>query len=292
MEKGVRIYRSFIIMIFFSILCLCISCTIFEKSYKLSLSNDKGKHLKYEYSFNINRIQEVSGSEREIDRKTEAVIDYAVEGFDEEGNVVVTLTFDSLTMWARNPEREYFGDTRKSISVPVHFTLDKRGKVIKSEGLDDLPTVPELNLRGEWDLVSFFFQLPEEKVKMGDTWTGEWMWVPIGSQGTRKNVFQTTYQLVDEVRKRGYDCLKIKTTTKEIISGKSQYGDREIEESGEIDLTGEIFFAYKEGILVEKSYIEDEGKLYWKVPSPQPMEIVFTNHAKAKFALMNTGGDR
>lgn len=286
MERGTKVYRSGIFVVICSILLLSTSCSILEKSYKLSLSHEKGKHLKYGYSFDIKRIQEVRGTEREIDRKTEAVIDYGIGDVDENGNLVVTLKFDSLTMWAKNPEREYFGDTRKSIGVPVHFTLNKRGKVIKSEGLEDLPTVPELNLRGEWDLVSFFFQLPEERVKMGDTWTGEWMWEPISSSGTRKNVFQTTYQLVDEVRKNGFDCLKIKTTTKEIVSGKSRYGNREIETSGEIDLTGEIYFAYKEGILVEKSYVEEAGRLHWKVDSPQPMEIHFTNFVQAKFSLI------
>jgi hypothetical protein len=62
-------------------------------------------------------------------------------------------------------------------------------------------------------------------------------------------------------------------------------GSQEAPLSGDIDLKGEIYYAYKDGVLVEKSYLEDAGKLTITVTGPQPTSITFTNFGKARYVL-------
>ena len=278
MARDTTIHR----VVIFTTLCVFLlsgmSCSIVEKTYQLSFSHEEGKNIKYQYSFDVRRYQEADESESQSHRK--AVIDYTVNGIDEDGHISVTQKYDSLNIRAKNPTRgEYVVDTKERIGVPVHFTLDRNGKVIKIEGL-------ESSTMREWDMISIFFQLPDRKVKIGDTWNGVWVWEPLRSSGTRQNTFTTTYRVIERVMHKGYDCLKIETDTKEVITGKSTYQGNETESTGEAHLTGEIYFAYKEGIIVEKSYSEEAGKIHWKVFGPQPREGTLISFVKAKFSLV------
>jgi hypothetical protein len=257
-----------------------ISCSIVEKTYQLSFSREKGKNIKYQYSFDVKRYQEADGSENQSHRTTKAVIDYTVNGIDEDGHLSITQKFDSLYIWGKSPTRgEYTTDTKERIGLPVHFTLDRSGNVLKTEGLEE-------NTMSEWDMISIFFQLPDRKVKIGDSWTGVWVWEPFRSSGFRQNTFTTTYQVVEKVMHKDYDCLNIETNTKETIVGKSTYEGNPTESTGEAHLTGEIYFAYKEGIIVEKSYSEEAGKIHWKVFGPQPREGTLISFVNAKFSLV------
>jgi len=251
-----------------------------RKTFTLSFTNEKGRNLKYDYSFSIDRIYERSGKKIKNTRKTNAVIDYLIQGSDKEGNIIVTLSFDLLSIYSKNLDREYTGDTRKSIGVPVIYTLNYRGKVIEVKGIDELPVIPEIGLKGEYDLISLFFQLPERQVKINDTWTGSWTY-------SQRNVFNTTYKLMGVEEKYGYECLKIETSTEEIISGTQQSGNIDMIMSGEAHLEGVIYFAWKEGIIVEKSYKEDAGNLTIETSGPRAFKRTFSNYAQAKFVLMN-----
>ena len=256
-----------------------------DKTYKLSFMSKKDETLKYDYIFTIKRIAEVKGRKIESNSLTEAVINYSLDDFDDSGNMLISLSFDSLIIESVGPRGKFVAETIKSIGVPILYTLTKRGKVIDTKGLDDLPVIPNFNTKGEYHFKSLLIQLPDKEIKMNDTWIGEWEYTFTDSAGWQKNVFITTYKLVDEVKKNGFDCFKIETTTKEKVSGEQKYGDREVILSGEMELKGEIYFAYKKGIIVEKSYTEDEGKLHMKVTSPSPAELTYINFAKAKFSL-------
>ena len=278
MVRETTIHRIAIFITLCIFLLSGMSCSIVEKTYQLSFSREKGKNIKYKYSFDVRRYQETDKSEMQSHRK--AVIDYTVDGIDEDGHLSVTQKFDSLDIWSKNPTRgEYVTDTKERIGLPVHFTLDRSGKAIKIEGL-------EKNTMSEWDMISIFFQLPDRKVKIGDSWTGVWVWEPLRSSGNRQNTFTTTYRVVERVMHKDYDCLKIETDTKEVIVGKSTYEGNPTESTGEAHLTGEIYFAYKEGIIVEKSFSEEAGKIHWKVFGPQPREGTLISFVKAKFSLV------
>ena len=152
--------------------------------------------------------------------------------------------------------------------------------------MENLPEIHEFNTKGEYDLKSLLFQLPGKSVKINDTWTGRWEYIYEGPSLKQKNVFTTTYTLIGEEPRKGFDCLKIKTLTKEKMTGTQNFGENEVTLSGEMDLEGEIYFAFKEGILVEKTYVEDAGKLNMEFTSPQAMTITYTNYARAKFSLL------
>jgi hypothetical protein len=128
--------------------------------------------------------------------------------------------------------------------------------------------------------------LPGKEIKLNDTWTGEWVWESKTSAGWQRNTFTTVYRALEEVQKIGLACLRIETLTKEKMEGQQEFSGRAVTLSGEADLKGEVVFAYKKGIIVEKSYVEDGGKLVMEITSPQAVTITNTNYARASFLLI------
>ncbi len=257
-----------------------------EKSFRLSFLDEKGKNIKYNYIYFVKRISEMMGRKTETNTETEAVINYTIDDFDQEGNMFISLSFDSLSKKILSPGGEFVADTEKTIDIPIQYKLNKRGRVLETIGLDALPTIPNFDTKGEYDLKSLFIQLPDKEVRINDTWVGEWEYYYQSSSGFQKSVFNTTYKLADEVEKDGFDCLEIETTTRERMSGEQKNRGRKAILSGEMDLKGKIYFAYKEGIIVEKSYFGYWGKFHMKITSRYPLDITYSNFVRAKFSLI------
>lgn len=256
-----------------------------EKSYRLSFSDEKGKNIKYNYTYFVKRISEMMGRKTETNSETEAVIDYSIEDLDHEGNMLISLSFDSLSKKIFAPGGKFIGDTKKTINIPIKYKLSKRGKVLETIGIEALPTIPDFDTKGEYDLKSLFIQLPDKEVKMNETWIGKWQYSFQSSSRSQKSDFCTTYRLVDKVTKDGFDCLEIETTTREKMSGEQKVRRGKAILSGEMDFKGKIFFAYKEGIIVEKTYFGHWGKFHMKITSRYPVDIISNNFVRAKYSL-------
>lgn len=256
------------------------------KTYKLFFAPKKGEVLKYDYQFALRRIREVAGRKSEINRSVAAVIDYGVEEVDPEGNIWVSLMYDALKMESLNPQGSSPAATQKSLGIPVRYLLDPIGRILKTKGLEGLPDIPDYNTKGDYDLMALLIQLPGREIGIGETWTGEWAWITSSASSSQTNAFTTTYKILEEVQRNGLNCLRIETATKEKIEGRMVMGGRDAVSSGDIDLKGEIFYAYREGILVEKSYVEDGGKLTITLAGPTPTIMSFTNFGRARYVLM------
>jgi hypothetical protein len=108
-----------------------------------------------------------------------------------------------------------------------------------------------------------FFQLPDEPVKIGDSWTEDYK-EPARETGgfmgrfsqERKVDGKSKYTVLSEEEKNGLNCYFIKVESEYSIESQGSMRGSEVNSEREGESTAEIWFAYKEGILV--AYIQSD----------------------------------
>jgi hypothetical protein len=94
--------------------------------------------------------------------------------------------------------------------------------------------------------------LPERPVKFGDTWTEiDEQEIP-ASEGKFKIVSDSTYRLIEEVKKDGFDCVKIEVTSTATTTGSGETQGMPFTLEREAHATEVIYFAYKKGMYISR----------------------------------------
>ena len=111
------------------------------------------------------------------------------------------------------------------VGKKAKFMLHANGEVDNYEGFGVLPeifTATQETLTKdlyELGMKANFFKLPEKPVKIGDTWTDtDATDIPLG-EFTLKSEDETTYKVIEEVKRDGHDCLKIESNGVSHMSG-------------------------------------------------------------------------
>lgn len=145
----------------------------------------------------------------------------------------------------------------------IKFILKGTGDVDKIEGLDKLPSITTIDgtvLTGDTyklGIEASFISLPENAIKIGDSWLNDQdTEVPVGDYKLKVSG-KTSYTLLEEVKKDGFDCLKISIDGVSTLSGSFEQQGMELSMNRETKTTGTLYFAYKKGMFLS---IESEAK--------------------------------
>jgi len=103
-----------------------------------------------------------------------------------------------------------------------------------------------------------FFQLPDKSIKVGDSWSEDYK-DPAREAGgfmgrfsqDRKVDGKSKYTILGEEEKNGLNCFHIKIESEYSIESKGEMRGNEFNTEREGESTTEVWFAVKEGILVE-----------------------------------------
>jgi hypothetical protein len=180
------------------------------------------------------------------------------------------LTVDTLGFSIENMRGKHTMDYGDLKGKRARFSISPHGEKKEFALIDSLP-IPKMDgiliteSRGEY-LLPIFFKTPEKPIKIGDSWTESRRDSSTRNDTTRhvtdtyiKNS-RTDYTVVAEEVKSNFLCLHIQTKTRystqswnEMMGSKTNSkGDGEANE-GDVESTADVWFAYKEGLLVEMS---------------------------------------
>ncbi|MDZ7333141.1 MAG: hypothetical protein ONB31_14295 [candidate division KSB1 bacterium] len=105
-----------------------------------------------------------------------------------------------------------------------------------------------------------FIQLPTRRVKVGDTWTEPFKDMDGGAAGFFGRMIQdqkitgtTKYTVIGEEQKNGFKCLHLRIESNYSRSFESQRQGNRISGESEGETKADVWFAPKEGLLVEYS---------------------------------------
>jgi len=183
---------------------------------------------------------------------------YEVISYDKEAGMTVEMEYRERTQNLESPQGSGSTDFSELIGKKVKFTVSPVGKVGDFEGFDALPqittatqeTITEETFR--LGVETSFPLLPEKPVKFGDTWTESDERDMPASGGTIKVTVNSTYTLVEEAVKDGFDCVKIDVATTVNMNGNVEQQGMPLTITRETKSNETMYFAYKKGMYVSR----------------------------------------
>jgi len=266
---------SFKIKFFFFILLIAFIPVIVNSQSGTTLiyKANKGDMLKYESIRQDIRTTERQGESSEFSTKRSYNFQLEAEKTDSLLTFVLTVDkFDISSEGGRGRRFQPFEpEAIKGKRVRVKIT--PQGKQQEITAIDSIPTPqrserrvnrPGMGRRGNPlnQLSINFFQLPVKSLKVGDSWTEPYQDTnqPGGFFGRFARDQQvkgtTKYTVLGEEKKNGLNCLHIKTESTYSRSFKGEMRGNKMTSESEGETKSEVWFAPKEGILVE--YVQDD----------------------------------
>jgi hypothetical protein len=234
--------------------------------YVLQYHMDKGTEFTISSHSTLKSVTDQMGTEVVADIKGTGENHFAVTSKDKEKGLEVELEFVNATQEVESQMGSASTDYSKLLGKKVKFSLNPTGIVKNMEGFDQLPSITtasgetlteELYKLG---IRATFFNLPTKPVKIGDEWAeNDTTEIPLGGK-TLISENQTTYKVVEEVKKDGYDCVKIESSGIQNLSGEIEQNGQPLEIERETISSGTIYFAYQKGMFLQiEASSEAEG---------------------------------
>jgi len=230
-----------------------------ETGFILSYRPDIGDVFVYDRTMESSNQFERSGQSFESTSQQKYVFQLETEKIDSLVNFILTVdTLGFSTESARGSQTINFGDIKGKRS---HVSITPKGEGREITLLDSLPT-PEMDGRpipGEaknW-LAASLFKIPGKPIKIGDSWTETKLDTSTRTDTTRQtsrtsiNDRETKYAVLAKETRMGFECLHFKLDSKYSIESSGTVRGNETSSEGEGETTSHVWFAFKEGILVE-----------------------------------------
>jgi hypothetical protein len=244
----------------------------------------EGVTVVYDKTETSTQSMEVMG--QAMDTSTNRTMSFTVEsrGF-KDGMNSLTVTIDAMDAGLETPQGKFAADTESAIGKSFDMVLSARGKETDLDTADGIEySLGMAGTRGvRPDFETFFPDLPEGRVKIGDTWTTQdtmnvsdsGMDVQIVSENL--NVLKG-YESVD-----GRDCAKVAVDVTGTLAGQGMQGGANLEFTG--DMTGKEtwYFDYAKGLFVKSSSdisvtanVNVTGPQEMTIPASQNMQMTST----------------
>lgn len=180
-------------------------------------------------------------------------------------DLTLELEFGERTQDLEGDQGSASTDFSELIGKKAKFKMKLDGEVTEYEGFDALPEITtstqetmtaelyQLAVKGS------FTRLPENPIGIGESWThDETNEIPVEGNIITSNS-TATYTVIEEVKKDGFDCLKIEFKGTDKTQGNLQQAGMDLSLERETNSTGTIYFAYNEGMFIY-SEIESKGE--------------------------------
>ncbi|RMD95063.1 MAG: hypothetical protein D6813_01065 [Calditrichaeota bacterium] len=245
-----------LLVLIFSVLTAMAGLVYAGEKYQLKYNFSKDKTFKYKTILDSEITQEMMGQEMQILVNGNTVVNMTSEGTDKNGNLILTLQFDSMNVNIKNP---MFDSTLTNpagvIGKKIRQYLTPFGKIIKTENVDSLkmPQFTQQFTRGQ----GFLARLPNQPIEIGVPFkqtSKDTMNVMNGNIVAESEI---EYTAQGTEKKLGYNCLKITFKGTINMEGNSKFQGMNFFIEGDGDIEGTIFFAPQEGLLISHDTIND-----------------------------------
>ncbi len=219
-------------------------------TYTLKYSTEAGKTFNYSVSGSGEQEIDAMGNIQSVtstsDGKATVKVVKAAGG-----KITFDMSFTEMSAIQESDMDSQDADLSESIGTSLILETGERGENPNLTNVKDLP-VPEGNpVPLSVGLMGLVIELPDKPVKINDTWTSIQKLDFETAVGTVTSETNYNFTLAGTEQKNGFDCVKItgkaegKSTGSAVAQGMDF--DMEIEDNS----TFTIFFAHKEGVIVE-----------------------------------------
>ena len=239
-----------------------------QAGYRLTYKANVGDVFHYEKTREGSRTSERGGQSFESFSDSKFAFHLQTEKVDSLITFVLTVdtlwsTFESM----RGANSIDFGDIK---GKRIHAPITQRGETREMVPIDSIPE-PQMGgrpMRRRFGMQEMgggrlgwlrvgFFEIPNRQTKIGDSWT-ETKRDTLGRENEERESSRTTitkskikYEVLGQETKMGLTCLHIKMKTEYTREMSGTMGGSEMSSEGEGETESDVWFAYKEGMLVE-----------------------------------------
>jgi hypothetical protein len=257
-----------------------------DTAVTLAYQFPEGKTVAYRQT--SSETQNVEAMGQQMGSQTDSAIEFsAKQKGSKDGQFTLGVTINALKVNSQSQQGNYSADTSADVGKSFDMVVSHLGKDIDTSGASAIQY--ELGSNGKQDLSgnfqTFFPDLPERAVKIGDTWPSEdKVTDKVGSNEIHialKNVHTLeAFETVD-----GFDCVRIKTVVKGTMAGDMEQGGVGLSINATIEGTGTWYFAIKEGIFVKS---DSKGTVAGSIAVGEPanMTLPFTGDMHSEIRLI------
>ena len=250
-----------------------------EKAIQLKLTFNEGDEYKYQLTQDSVTTTEFMGKKMEMPSKTEITLTQKVEKIDQ-GIAEVNVTYDTFEMEMNVGGKQIPSNMGKSmVGKTSTMKIRENGEIVEPQGIKAMVGLQGLGSDIKNVFFSLYPQFPENKLKVGDSWTQK-QELPQAQMGV---VIESQYTLARLEKKNEHDCAVLDYTISMTIEG----GDEtKMNMKGSGEGTGTTYFDYKKGVLVESGV---EMDLNMSIAAPLPtgeQEIPTSTHQTITLSLI------
>ena len=247
---------SLVLLIFFA---SAFAATTPDEKHLLSFRSSVGDVFVYEKIMDGVNTMERTGQFFETTNTSTFVFQLETETIDSLVSFIMTVDTIGYSFGGPQGTRAMdFGDIK---GKRARVTITPQGEGREVVPIDSLPT-PKMggqSMEGDakgWLSVPFF-KVPEKPMKIGDSWTEAKLDTNTHTDTTRQSTrtsikdSKSKYTVLGIETKMGLSCLHIQVETEYSSQSQGKMRDTEVSSEGDGETKSHVWFAYREGILVE-----------------------------------------
>jgi hypothetical protein len=214
----------------------------------------KGRALTYEKSEATTQSMQIMGQAMET--KTDKTMTFKVESLGPvEGGYNLKITIESLAASLQTPQGHFEADTEPAVGKTFDMDLSARGGV---SGLEDAKGIEfSMGMAGmrsiEPDFQAFFPDLPEQRVKIWDSWPSADTLTMSDSGMDVEIVTQNMNVLEGFETVNGRECAKVTVDVTGTMTGAGTQGGANLDFEGDMSGNQIWYFDYAKGVFVRSS---------------------------------------
>lgn len=227
-----------------------------QKTYELKYQMPAGTKFIMANTGTTESVLDQMGTEIVTDIDGHGEDTYTVLSADKEKGLKIELVMGERTQDVSSMMGSDSTDFSELVGKKVTFVLLPDGDVEELEGFESLPEITSATGDTMTEAIyklgvkQTFPRLPKKPVQVGDSWSDvQDTDVPLGSY-TLTSHSDTTYTLLEEVEKDGFDCLKIEVFGKDTMGGDFEQQGTALTLERETTTKGFMYFAYKKGMFL------------------------------------------
>lgn len=170
-----------------------------------------------------------------------------------EGNLIFGITLDTVKMEVKSPMANFSAKTDKILGKSFNMELSNKGEELDlSEAKSLKYSIAQAGNRSiDMNFQAFFPDLPDQKIKIGDTWVEVDTITEESDSEEVLMVLKSSNTFEGVVTISGYECAKIVATLSGPRNGTQNAQGVTLESKGEVEGIMTWYFAIKEGIYVK-----------------------------------------
>lgn len=244
--------------------------------------------LKYSQSASQVQNMEVMGSTVKVTTSKEIGFS-AQPGSLDGSNHTLGITIDSMTLSIESPQGNLSPDLGEIPGRSFDLVLSPLGKEIDLSGAEsieyDLGPSGKRNL--STDFQSFFPDLADRPVRIGDSWTTNDTITEKSERGEVRIEIENVNKLNGYETIDGMECARIVADVTGTITGNGNEGGMEMTFDGKMSGTATWYFAFQEGLFV-KNTTEIHSDSTITISGPQNMTIPSSQELTFESRLLGT----